>query len=127
MKRFFFICVALIAFAATNASGTSYQPADQLQTCYQMQHPIVLMPALNVAEYAFEAPTVKTFELITPAVWKVQGLFKPVVYHNPDYGRCSSSRFLFRNFCQSNPIAAQNKDIGKLPKINLPTQFVQLE
>lgn len=127
MKRLFIICVALIAFAATNASGTSYQPADQLQTCYQLQHPIVLLPALNVAEYAFEAPAANVIGLITPKNWKVLGVFKPSVYHNPDYGRCSSSRFLFMNYRQSIQIQLQNKDIGKLPKIKLPTQFVQLE
>lgn len=37
MKRFLLICVALIAFAATNASGTNYQLTDQLQTHFVKQ------------------------------------------------------------------------------------------
>lgn len=127
MKRFFFICVALIAFAATNASGTNYQATSQLQTCYQADHPIVLLPAISVAEYVFEAPAVKAVGFITPADQEIWVLFKPAVYHNPDYGLCSFNRFLLSNDYQINRMVVQIKDIGKLPNIKLPTQFVQLE
>lgn len=128
MKRFFFICVALIAFASANASGTNYQPTDQLQTCYQMQHPIVLLPAINVAEFAFEAPAIKAIKLITPADWKVQGLFKPLVYHNPDYGLNSYNRFvLINSYCSINSHTKTNCYNLKNSNHKLPTQFVQLE
>lgn len=126
MKRFIFICVALIAFAATNASGTNYQATDQLQTCYQADHPIVLLPAIHIAEYVFEAPAVKAVGLITPADQEIWVLFKPAVYHNPDYGLCRLNKFVFNDY-QINRIEIQIKDIGKLPNIKLPTQFVQLE
>jgi len=65
MKKFLFICVALIAFLATNASGTNYQPTDQLQTFVVQQHnqimPIVavtLEPATAV--YNFTCPANQT-------------------------------------------------------------------
>lgn len=48
MKKFLVICVALIAFAATNASGTNYQPTDQLQTHFIVQQHNPFMPVMAV-------------------------------------------------------------------------------
>jgi hypothetical protein len=47
MKKFFLICVALIAFLATNASGGNQYQTDQLRTCYVTQASPQIMPVYN--------------------------------------------------------------------------------
>lgn len=49
MKKIIFICVALIALLATNASGTNYHQTDKLQTHYVMQ------PQVQFTAITFEA------------------------------------------------------------------------
>jgi hypothetical protein len=50
MKKFLLICVALIAFIATNASGGNQYQTDQLRTCFITQASPQIMPV-----YTFDA------------------------------------------------------------------------
>lgn len=115
MKRIILICVALVAFLATNASGTNNHSTNQKQTCYQ-DHPVVIMPALNVSEIVFVSTEVETNYFRIPANADVLGLFRPNSYCNPDYGLYSISALSY----------PQIKNIFK-DSDKLPTQFVQLE
>lgn len=88
MKRFLLICVALIGFMATNASGT-YHKTDQLQTFVVQQHdyqinaiaPTLTTQVLQVQTdiMPFEKPIVQKTAFVD-------------VYRNPDYGLCSYSK-----------------------------------
>lgn len=114
MKRFIFICVALISFAATNASGTGYQPTVELQAHYQATHPIVLMPVLNVIDFTFETIGQNVVLLNSVVESVVVQMCNCIAYHNPDYG----SRHLNYSDIRYNLRYSNHK---------LPTQFVQLE
>ena len=93
MRRFIFICVAMIALFATNASGTKNQVTDQLQTHY------------TVVDHQFQ-PAITPVHFETTAVVQVPEAI-PVnyissnldvahkAYHNPDYGLCSHFNYTF--------------------------------
>lgn len=123
MKRFFFICVALIAFAATNASGTGWQQTDQLQTHYQTNHPIVLMPALKTVEYVVTAPAVivQRPTILFDAGLKIKTSWL-IAYSDPDYGLNS-----FNGCVSTVNRKIKDNDIGNYTYSKLPQQFVQLE
>lgn len=90
MKRFLLICVALIGFMATNASGT-YHQTDQLQTFGVQQHDCQIQATAIVPTLTTQVVQVQTdsmpFE--KPIVQKIAFVD---VYRNPDYGLCSYSK-----------------------------------
>lgn len=127
MKRFFFICVALIAFAATNASGTGYQPTEQLQTHYQAHSPTAQLPVLSVVEFVFDAVALNAVEMKAVVDCKAQQIFKPIAYHNPDYGLNRYSLSVARIDYGTISKPTDFKYNLKYSNHKLPTQFVQLE
>ncbi len=101
MRKFIFICVALIAFTATNASGGKLQ-TDQLRTCFVTQASPQIMPVMLVnyepvqAVYNFTAVNLPATQTIT-----VFTLNKDA-WRNPAEGpslaiNCNSNQLQFRD------------------------------
>lgn len=86
MRKFIFICVALIAFTATNASGGNQYQTDQLRTCFVTQASPQIMPVMLVnyepaqAVYNFTQATVPAERPVL-----VQTI-KSDCWRNPDWG-----------------------------------------
>ena len=77
MKKFLLICVALIAFLATNASGGNQYQTDQLRTCIVQQSPHVMSamlvnsePAQTVYSYSQIQTMETTVQLLETDGWR---------------------------------------------------------
>ena len=58
MKKFLFICVALVAFLATNASGYNQHRTDQLRTCFVQQASPQIMPVFIMEAHQTFTPVI---------------------------------------------------------------------
>ena len=100
MKKFLFICVALIAFLAANASGGNYHQPDQLRTCIVQAPQCTPVMAVTVEP----AQAVYNFTMCTVPAEKplVVQITKADTWRNTDWGgslaiNCSSNSIKFRD------------------------------
>lgn len=124
MRRFIFICVALIAFFATNASGTGYQPTDQLQTHSIVQADLpVISPAVFIENNV--QPIVRNYTLMLVEKQKALDVGYSAVFKYPDYGLKSLNACIISNRYSS--VSRHTIKIDMFTNRKLPSQFVQLE
>lgn len=93
MKRFIFICAAMILLFAANSSGTSYYQSDQLQTFTVQQTHNPTSSEIMQAEQTSDQfqPVVVLIRLRNEVI--ASPLIQPPVYCNPDYGLCSLNSY----------------------------------
>lgn len=113
MRKFIFICVALIAFTATNASGGNYHQPDQLRTCIVSQASPQIMPVMAVnfeaaqAVYNFTQATVPAERPVIVKTELSDGWRAP--YWVPSLAiNCNSNQLQFRDAYSQMEIPIQS-------------------
>lgn len=110
MRRFIFLCVALVALLATNASGTNYHPTDLLQTHF------VLQPQVNFMAIVAEP---QAWEFTLPIANKTQTVEVGITFYPEAFAWIDPGRFSY-----GKPILSSVNLIGLNKSNQIPNRIL---